>query len=149
MHHLQDFRLIIPKHSPSIRPIHRLTKQTKLAKPIIPNPKQGQERKQTNKERKKEKKSKKGYTHNRPNKPLPPILLEPLYRILRIPRPLHHLLNPIHNPITPRPSRIRRHIVQNIPQLICRRRLRRHFQLELAPFGRLRFARFGGGECPL
>lgn len=71
-------------------------------------------------------------TYNRPHKPLL-ILLKPLNRILRIPRPLHKLPNPIRSLLShaTRPAH-RRNVVQDTAQLVRGRRGGGDLQLELA-----------------
>jgi len=74
-------------------------------------------------------------TYHRPNKPAL-ILLEPLNRILRIPGALDNLTNPVTSLVLrPSPSTTNSHradIIQNIPQLVHRRRRGGDLQLEIA-----------------
>ena len=69
-------------------------------------------------------------TYDRPNKPIL-ILLKPLQRILRIPRPLNNLPGHVVLPLNALPFTRRRGVVEDIPQLVRRGRLRRDFELEL------------------
>ena len=69
-------------------------------------------------------------TYNRPNKPIL-ILLKPLQRILRIPRPLNNLPRHVILPLNGLPFALRRDVVEDIPQLVRRGRLRRDIELEL------------------
>lgn len=123
LHHLQNLRLIIPNNSLSFRPIDRLAPAKPVSTiPLNPSPQKTIQ-----------------ITYNRPHKRSLRIRFEPFNRILRIPRPPHHLFNLIHLPDPRTTSRTTtRHIIKYIPQLVARRRGRAHFELEFASRSRCR-----------
>lgn len=83
-------------------------------------------------------------THNRPHKTPLRILLKPLHRLLRIPRPPNHLLDRIPLRVGPRARRVRRHIVEDVPQLVGGRRRGGDFELEFSARRGRQGAGFGG-----